>query len=139
MLTSLAYFIVALALASSILVAAIPLAPLTIEPYPTRRAVQENTNRDVLEDIHFESPLPTPTSEGDPPNTPIYTLLFTYTLSHQVLNGPLRRGDQQSLASYNEEGTVYQQVLRACDIDTLIRELRKGKRKTLSGKLGASD
>jgi hypothetical protein len=137
MLTSLAYFIVALALASSILVAAIPLAPLTIEPYPTRRAVQENTNRDVFEDIHFESPLPTPTSEGDSPNTPIYTLLFTYTLSHQVLNGPLRRGDQQSLASYNEEGTVYQQVLRACDSDTLIRESTEGQTQDIEWQVGS--
>jgi hypothetical protein len=137
MLASLAYFIVALALASSILVAAIPLAPLTIEPYPTRRAVQENTNRDVLEDIHFESPLPTPTSEGDPPNTPIYTLLFTYTLSHQVLNGPLRRGDQQSLASYNEEGTVYQQVLRACDSDNLIRESTEGQTQDIEWQVGS--
>ncbi|KAJ8586634.1 hypothetical protein M405DRAFT_823029 [Rhizopogon salebrosus TDB-379] len=52
MLISLTYLIVALALASSILVSAVPLAPITIEPYPSRRepvgALQENTD-DIFE------------------------------------------------------------------------------------------
>ncbi|KAJ8580770.1 hypothetical protein M405DRAFT_833729 [Rhizopogon salebrosus TDB-379] len=61
MLTSCAYFIVALALASFIFVAAVPLAPINIEAYPIRRepvgAHREN-NDDVFEVMDpFEAPL----------------------------------------------------------------------------------
>jgi hypothetical protein len=56
MFSSLAYFIVALVLASSILVSAIPLSPITIESYPSpREPLLENNNHDVFEVMTFEA------------------------------------------------------------------------------------
>jgi hypothetical protein len=85
MLTSLTYLIVALALASSILVSAVPLAPITIEPYPSRRepvgALQENTD-DISEVMNpFEVHTASQTAEGDLPKYEyaICKVLLTYS------------------------------------------------------------
>jgi hypothetical protein len=74
MLTSLACFIVALALAPSLFVqvTSVPLAPITIEPYPSPRqpvgALRENTNHDTFDVILFEAEAPpTADSEGNIP------------------------------------------------------------------------
>ncbi|OAX34228.1 hypothetical protein K503DRAFT_774773 [Rhizopogon vinicolor AM-OR11-026] len=47
MLTFLTYLIAALALSSSILAVAIPSA-ITVEPYPSHRALPENINRQIV-------------------------------------------------------------------------------------------
>jgi len=104
MLTSLACFIVALALAPSLFVqvTSAPLAPIIVEPYPNPRetvgALREITNRDIFEVVNLseaEAP-PTADSEGNIPNinTLICKLLLTYTFVALGEHDIVRRKEQ---------------------------------------------
>ena len=83
MFASLTHLIIALALASSIVVA-VPLAPIVREPYPGQGgpgpevyAPRDSAQLDTFETINLSAPLPAQDAEGYPQIYKIYKLLLT--------------------------------------------------------------
>ena len=84
MFVSLSHLILALALASSIVVVAVPLAPITKEPSPIQGgpepevyAPRDSAQLDTFETINLSAPLPAQDAEGYPQIYKTHKLLLT--------------------------------------------------------------